>query len=110
MIAFGNGVILFFDDENDKEANVVKTELTKIIGAQWEPKGTVFNVAGNFNDSKEDNKSENNTKAFALFYNLEGQMTKILVCPNKIYSFSLRKFPNYSFRSPKCCLYRLHQI
>ena len=89
MIAFGNGVILFFDDENDKEANVVKTELTKIIGAQWEPKGTFFIVAGNFNDSKEDNKSENNTKAIALFYNLEGQMTKILVCPNKIYSFSL---------------------
>ena len=89
MIAFGNGVILFFDDENDKEPKVVKTELSKIIGAQWEPKGTFFIVAGNFNDSKEDNKSENNTKAIALFYNLEGQMTKILVCPNKIYSFSL---------------------
>ena len=58
MIAFGNGVILFFDDENDKEANVVKTELTKIIGAQWEPKGTFFIVAGNFNDSKEDNNIE----------------------------------------------------
>ena len=89
MIAFSNGVVLFFDDENDKEPKVVKTELSKIIGAQWEPKGTFFIVAGNFNDSKEDNKSENNTKAIALFYNLEGEMTKILVCPNKIFSFSL---------------------
>ena len=89
MIAFLNGVILFYNDENDKEPKVVKTELTKILGAQWEPKGTFFIVAGNFNDSKEDNKSENNTKAIVLFYNLEGQMTKILVCPNKIFSFSL---------------------
>ena len=89
MIAFSNGVVLFFDDENDKEPKVIKTELSKIIGAQWEPKGTFFIVAGNFNDSKEDNKSENNTKAIALFYNLEGEMTKILVCPNKIFSFSL---------------------
>ena len=89
MIAFSNGIILFFDDENDKEPKAVKTELTKIIGAQWEPKGTFFIVAGNFNDSKEDNKSENNTKAITLFYNLEGQLMKILVCPNKIFSFSL---------------------
>ena len=78
---------------------MVKTELTKIIGAQWEPKGTFFNVAGNFNDSKEDNKSENNTKAIALFYNLEGQMTKILVCPNKIYSFSLGNSPTIALEA-----------
>ena len=26
---------------------MVKTELSKIIGAQWEPKGTFFIVAGN---------------------------------------------------------------
>ena len=89
MIAFGNGIVLFFDDENDKEPKAVKTELTKIIGAQWEPKGTFFIVAGNFNDSKGDNKSENNTKAITLFYNLEGQLMKVLVCPNKIFSFSL---------------------
>ena len=89
MIAFGNGVILFFDDENDKEPKMVKTELTKILGAQWEPKGTFFIVAGNFNESKEDNKSVNNTKAIVLFYNLVGEMIKILVCPNKIFSFSL---------------------
>ena len=89
MVAFLNGVILFYEDENDKEPKTVKTELTKILGAQWEPKGTFFIVAGNFNDSKEDNKSENNTKAIILFYNLEGQMIKILVCPNKIFSFSL---------------------
>ena len=89
MIAFLNGIILFYDDENDKEPKVVKTDFVKIIGAQWEPKGTFFIVAGNFNDSKEDNKSENFTKAIVLFYNLEGEMIKILVCPNKIFSFSL---------------------
>ena len=89
MIAFSNGNILFFDDENDKEPKKLKTELNKILGAQWEPKGTFFIVTGNFNDSKEDNKSENYAKALALFYNLEGEMIKILVCPNKIFSFSL---------------------
>ena len=89
MIAFGNGIVLFFDDKNDKEPKAVKTELTKIIGAQWEPKGTFFIVTGNFNDSKGDNKSENNTEAITLFYNLEGQLMKVLVCPNKIFSFSL---------------------
>ena len=89
MVAFSNGNILFFDDENDKEPKKLKTELNKILGAQWEPKGTFFIVTGNFNDSKEDNKSENNVKALALFYNLEGEMIKILVCPNKIFSFSL---------------------
>ena len=46
MIAFGNGIVLFFDDENDKEPKAVKTELTKIIGAQWEPKGTFFITMG----------------------------------------------------------------
>ena len=35
-----NGIILFFNDENDKEPKMVKTELNKILGAQWEPKGT----------------------------------------------------------------------
>ena len=53
MIAFSNGNILFFDDENDKEPKKLKTELNKILGAQWEPKGTFFIVTGNFNDSKE---------------------------------------------------------
>ena len=66
---------------------MVKTELTKIIGAQWEPKGTFYIVAGNI------------TKAFALFYNLEGQMTKILVCPNKIYSFSLGNSPTIALEA-----------
>ena len=89
MIAFSNGIILFFDDENDKEPKKLKTELNKILGAQWEPRGTFFIVTGNFNDSKGDNKSENNSKAIALFYNLEGEVIKILVCPNKIFSFSL---------------------
>ena len=89
MIAFINGIILFFDDENDKEPKKLKTELKKILGAQWEPRGTFFIVTGNFNDSKEDNKSENNSKAIALFYNLDCEMIKILVCPNKIFSFSL---------------------
>ena len=89
MIAFSNGVILFYDDENDKEPKEVKTQLNKIIGAQWESRGTFFIVAGNFNDSKQDNKSENNSKAIVLFYNLEGEIIKILICPNKIFSFSL---------------------
>ena len=89
MIAFRNGILLFFDDENDKEPRIIKTELTKIIGAQWEPKGTYFIVAGNIDESKLDNKSENNIKSIILFYNLEGEMIKYLVCPNKIFSFSM---------------------
>ena len=89
MIAFRNGIILFFDDENDKEPKIVKTELTKIIGAQWEPKGTYFIIAGNINESQIDNKSENLNKSIILFYNIEGEMIKYLVCPNIIFSFAM---------------------
>ena len=101
MIAFRNGIILFFDDENDKEPKMVKTELNKILGAQWEPKGTYFIVVGNINESKVDNKSENNTKAIALFYNLEGQQIKLLVCPNKIFSFSMGNSTTIALESQK---------
>ena len=101
MLAFKNGVILFFDDENDTEPKMVKTELNQILGAQWEPKGTFFIVAGNFNDSRIDNKSENNTKSIALFYNLEGQMIKLLVCPNKIFSFSIGNSQTIALESQK---------
>ena len=101
MIAFRNGVILFFNDENDKEPIVVKTELNKILGAQWEPKGTYFIIAGNFNDSRVDNKSENNTKSIVLFYNLEGDMIKLLVCPNKIFSFSMGNSQTIALESQK---------
>ena len=101
MLAFRNGIILFFNDENDKEPKMVKTELNQILGAQWEPKGTYFIVAGNFNDSKIDNKSENNTKSIALFYNLEGEIIKILVCPNKIFSFSIGNSQTIALESQK---------
>ena len=101
MIAFKNGIILFFNDENDKEPKMVKTELNKILGAQWEPKGTFFIVAGNINESKGDNKSENNTRAIALFYNLEGQNIKILFCPNKIFSFSMGNSTTIALESQK---------
>ena len=101
MIAFRNGIILFFDDENDKEPKMVKTELNKILGAQWEPKGTYFIVAGNINDSKDDNKSENYTKSIVLFYNLEGQFIKLLICPNKIFSFSMGNSNTIALESQK---------
>ena len=90
MIAFKNGNLLFFDDENDKEPIKFKTnELSKIMGAQWEVKGTYYIVVGNINDSKGDNKSVNNGRALALFYNLNNELIKIIVCPSKIFSFSL---------------------
>ena len=101
MIAFRNGIILLFDDENDKEPKMIKTELNKILGAQWEPKGTYFIIAGNINESKGDNKSENNSKAVALFYNLEGQQIKLLVCPNKIFSFSMGNSTTIALESQK---------
>ena len=101
MIAFRNGVILFFDDENDKQPKMVKTELNKILGAQWEPKGTYFIVAGNINESKEDNKSVNYSKSVALFYNLEGELIKLLVCPNKIFSFSIGNSTTIALESQK---------
>ena len=101
MIAFRNGIILFFDDENDKEPKMIKTELNKILGAQWEPKGTYFIVAGNINDSKGDNKSENNTKSITLFYNMEGEIIKILFCPNKIFSFSMGNSQTIALESKK---------
>ena len=101
MIGFRNGIILFFDDENDKEPKMVKTELNKILGAQWEPKGTFFIIVGNINEGKGDNKSENYTKAIAIFYNLEGQKIKILVCPNKIFSFSMGNSTTIALESQK---------
>ena len=90
MIAFKNGNLLFFDDENDNEPITFKTkELTKIMGAQWEVKGTYYIVVGNINDSKGDNKSVNNIKALVLFYNLQNELIKKVICPSKIFSFSL---------------------
>ena len=89
LIAFKNGILLFFNDENDKEPVMLKTELKKIMGAQWDPKGIYYIVVGNINDSKWDNKSVNNGKSITLFYNLEGELIKKLICPSKIFSYSL---------------------
>ena len=90
MIAFKNGIILFFDDENDKEPIKTKTnELIKIMGTQWDPKGIYYIVVGNINDSIGDNKSVNNGKAIVLFYNLKNEIIKKIICPSKIFSFSL---------------------
>jgi WD repeat-containing protein 35 len=101
MIAFRNGIILFFDDENDKQPKMVKTELTIILGAQWEPRGTYFVVAGNINDSKDDNKSENYSKSIALIYSLEGDLIKMVICPNKIFSFSMGNSTTVALESQK---------
>ena len=89
MIAFKNGALLFFDDENDNEPINTQSELTKIMGAQWEPRGRFYVVVGNINDSKGDNKSVNNGKAIALLYNIKRELIKKIICPNKIFSFSL---------------------
>ena len=90
MIAFKNGTLLFFDDENDREPIEIKTnELEKIMGAQWEPKGIYFIIVGNVNDSLGDDKTVNNGKAIALFYNLNHEIIKKIICPSKIFSFSL---------------------
>ena len=90
MIAFKNGNILFFDDGNDKEPIQVKiNEFDKIMGAQWEPKGIYYIVVGNINNSKYDNKSVNYGKGLALFYNLKNELIKKIICPSKIFSFSL---------------------
>ena len=89
MIAFKNGALLFFDDENDNEPINTQSELTKIMGAQWEPRGRFYVVVGNINDSKGDNKSVNNGKAMALLYNIKRELIKKIICPNKIFSFSL---------------------
>ena len=90
MIAFKNGIILFFDDENDKEPIKAQTsELIKIMGAQWDPKGIYYIIVGNVNDSIGDNKSVNNGKAIVLFYNLKNEIIKKIICPSKIFSFSL---------------------
>ena len=90
MIAFKNGTLLFFDDENDKEPIEVKTnELEKIMGAQWDPKGIYYIIVGNINDNLGDDKTVNNGKAITLFYNLNHEMIKKIICPSKIFSFSL---------------------
>ena len=89
MIAFKNGTLLFFDDENDKEPIKLETELERIMGAQWEPRGIFYIVVGNFNDSIVDNKSANYGKSIALFYDLKGEVIKKVICPSKIFSFSL---------------------
>ena len=89
MIAFKNGILLFFDDENDSEPINTQSELTKIMGAQWEPRGRFYVVVGNINDSKGDNKSVNNGKAIALLYNIHRELIKKIICPTKIFSFSL---------------------
>ena len=89
MIAFKNGILLFFDDENDKEPIKLETELEKIMGAQWDPRGIYYIVVGNINDLKGDDKSANNGKSIAIFYNLEGDIIKKLICPSQIFSFSL---------------------
>ena len=90
MIAFKNGCILFFEDENDKEPIQIQiNELTKIMGAQWDPRGIFYIVVGNINDSKGDNKSVNYMKGVALFYDLNNELIKKVICPSKIFSFSL---------------------
>ena len=90
MIAFKNGIILFFDDENDREPIKIQTnELTKIMGAQWDPKGIYYIIVGNVNDSIGDNKTVNNGKAVVFFYNLKNEIIKKIICPSKIFSFSL---------------------
>ena len=80
MLAFVNGEICLYDDENDKAPIKLKTHLKKITKAEWNVNGDCFAICGFMN--------EGDTKGCVTLYNPNGDIIKNIKINEPIVCFS----------------------
>ena len=80
MLAFVNGTISLYDDENDREPTTFKTNLKKVSKAEWNIDGDSFAVSGFM---KEDDE-----KGVVAFYNSKLEFVKHIKINEPVRSFS----------------------
>jgi len=81
MIAFSNGVILFYDDYQDTKPFKLVTDFSEICNAEWNQMGDVIAVSGILMEGAE-------RKDAIIFYSSQGEMFKILRVPSMISDFT----------------------
>ena len=80
MLAFKNGTVALYDNEEDRQPFIIKTNLVDIIKAEWNSIGDVFAISGMIRD--EENRSG------ISFYTSKGEFVKLLKAPEPIICFS----------------------
>ena len=80
MLAFKNGDICLYDDENDMNPFKFKTNLKTLTKADWNVNGDCFAVCGFMN--------EGDTKGCVSFYNSIGKFIKLIKINEPIVCFS----------------------
>ena len=80
MLAFINGDICLYDDENDISPVKIKTNLKKITKADWNINGDCFAICGFLN--------EGDSKGCVCFYNSNGEFIKNIKINEPIICFS----------------------
>ena len=80
MLAFKNGTVALYDNEDDRMPFIIKTNLFDVNKAEWNLGGDVFAISGMIKD--EDNKCG------VSFYSSKGEFIKVLKAPEPIICFS----------------------
>ena len=80
MLAFKNGTVALYDNEDDRNPFIIKTNLFDVNKAEWNLGGDVFAISGMIKD--EDNKCG------VSFYSSKGEFIKVLKAPEPIICFS----------------------
>ena len=80
MLAFKNGTVALYDNEDDRMPFIIKTNLFDVNKAEWNLGGDVFAISGMIKE--EDNKCG------VSFYSSKGEFIKVLKAPEPIICFS----------------------
>ena len=80
MLAFKNGTVALYDNEDDRNPFIIKTNLFDVNKAEWNLGGDVFAISGMIKE--EDNKCG------VSFYSSKGEFIKVLKAPEPIICFS----------------------
>ena len=79
MLAFTNGTVALYDNENDTEPFIIKTNLQNVNKAEWNLTGDVFAISGFLKDESGKNG--------VSFYSDKGELIKVLKAPEPIICF-----------------------
>ena len=80
MLTFTNGTVALYDNENETEPFIIKTNLQNVNKAEWNLTEDVFAISGFL--------KEDSGKSGVSFYTNKGELIKVLKAPEPIICFS----------------------